>query len=580
MDGETIHGGRWLQAVHTAHHDGALTKGAQAPERDDDVRRVWQVSTWVWDYLLEPANRTSPYRRWFSHDHPAPSELTPEEEEIVSHIAAVTDLWRMRVRCLDVVAVRSSGAERWNTTLAVLRALNDSLPADDFAGPDLEVFDRAVALGSFSKAHREVTTVIESKLVRMTMVHDPVRLRHLSFSRHLRQTLRARSYASQLAAFFATLADASKSPIDLEEAAEWAFLSGERRQGEVLLLELASSLQREAHERIEDDEAGSAAYALELIGDALKAVRRVPGPARRDRGVEGLSDKLQADSRRAALVLVGHSTRRSIPLPDVGEWGEDLRDRLTEASKDEDARALFLTYLPLTNLSEQRVRAAETRRLLPLVTDVRRTTIESGGRVSSVGAELHGAVYDVPAPIWHQMMRQYEERISVAVFRILEPAWQLLSGSRRWTRSHFIELASGSAVVPHGRAVLIGRALSHGFDGDFLTACQLLVPQLENFVRHHLTVNGIRTSRIVDGVDSELSLPALLESAGFVRVFEEDLAFELRALFGGEGGPNLRHSVAHGLMSDDAESSPYPFYVWWLMWRIVSGNRAGLPAPL
>ena len=53
------------------------------------------------------------------------------------------------------------------------------------------------------------------------------------------------------------------------------------------------------------------------------------------------------------------------------------------------------------------------------------------------------------------------------------------------------------------------------------------------------------------------------------KIFGEDLAFEIRALFCDPFGPNLRNELAHGLVEYNKAQSFYSIYAWWLLLRII-----------
>jgi hypothetical protein len=60
-----------------------------------------------------------------------------------------------------------------------------------------------------------------------------------------------------------------------------------------------------------------------------------------------------------------------------------------------------------------------------------------------------------------------------------------------------------------------------------------------------------------------------MELSEATRLFGEDLAFELKALFCDPFGPNLRNAVAHGLLDYDECASACSVYGWWLALRMV-----------
>ena len=97
-------------------------------------------------------------------------------------------------------------------------------------------------------------------------------------------------------------------------------------------------------------------------------------------------------------------------------------------------------------------------------------------------------------------------------------------------------------------------------------------------VRIALQTAGQNTQKIGDdGVQSEKGLGSLASLGATADLLGGDRAFELKALFCEPIGPNLRNTVAHGLLDDDVAGSAYSLYAWWWVLRLVVGgvgNRA------
>ena len=152
----------------------------------------------------------------------------------------------------------------------------------------------------------------------------------------------------------------------------------------------------------------------------------------------------------------------------------------------------------------------------------------------------------------------------------------------------FIAMAQQSPFVPIGREVLFGKALAFGFNGEFATAIHMLTPQIENAVRYHLRAAGVSTTGIdQDGLEAEKSLNALLDLPETTKLFGQNIAFELRALFCEQTGGNLRNEVAHGLLDDVGSTSNYSVYAWWFalklaylsFWNVLAANAQNAPQP-
>jgi len=106
--------------------------------------------------------------------------------------------------------------------------------------------------------------------------------------------------------------------------------------------------------------------------------------------------------------------------------------------------------------------------------------------------------------------------------------------------------------------------------GHFVSALHLLVPQIEDMVRWHLKVRGVKTTTLDSkGIETENALGTLMESYETNQVFGEDMAFEFKALLCDPFGHNLRNELAHGLLDYEACESAYAVYAWWLGLRIM-----------
>jgi hypothetical protein len=100
----------------------------------------------------------------------------------------------------------------------------------------------------------------------------------------------------------------------------------------------------------------------------------------------------------------------------------------------------------------------------------------------------------------------------------------------------------------------------------------LLIPQLENSIRHLLQRAGIVTSFSDQyGIQKEYDLNTLLYG-DFEKVLNgilgEDMVFALKSLLVEATGSNLRNDFAHGLINTDGFASPSPIYLWWLVLRL------------
>ena len=140
----------------------------------------------------------------------------------------------------------------------------------------------------------------------------------------------------------------------------------------------------------------------------------------------------------------------------------------------------------------------------------------------------------------------------------------------RITEPEFLSLTRNCPILPTDQTALWAKALWSGYDLDFSTSTLLLPPLIENLVRSHVkSVGGTTTTLDREGIEQEIGLSSLIEVPQASEVLGDELAFEIRALFCSAFGPNLRNSVAHGLVTDQSVRSVYALYAWWLSLRIV-----------
>ena len=89
-------------------------------------------------------------------------------------------------------------------------------------------------------------------------------------------------------------------------------------------------------------------------------------------------------------------------------------------------------------------------------------------------------------------------------------------------------------------------------------------------IRYHLKKAEEKTTTLDKiGVETENGLNTLMNLALVNDVFGEDLAFEIKSLYCEPSGPNLRNSLAHGLISEDDCYSVAAIYSWWLILKIT-----------
>jgi len=113
------------------------------------------------------------------------------------------------------------------------------------------------------------------------------------------------------------------------------------------------------------------------------------------------------------------------------------------------------------------------------------------------------------------------------------------------------------------------RGIHAGFHGDFLVAAHLLVPQVENSIRHVLAGNGVDVSNLMsDGTQPVKILGPLFGLAETTAIFGESICFELRGLLIEKMGCDFRNHVAHGFVSEADCYGDASVNLWWIVLRL------------
>ncbi len=120
-----------------------------------------------------------------------------------------------------------------------------------------------------------------------------------------------------------------------------------------------------------------------------------------------------------------------------------------------------------------------------------------------------------------------------------------------------------NSLIPEGREPLYAKGLMAGLQGDLVIAAHLLIPQIENSLRHILKQNGSITSKR-ETIQDNFLLHEVLNSPDLKQVLTENIIFSLKGLLVERMGSNLRNEICHGLFDYGRFFTPELAYFWWL----------------
>ena len=151
---------------------------------------------------------------------------------------------------------------------------------------------------------------------------------------------------------------------------------------------------------------------------------------------------------------------------------------------------------------------------------------------------------------------------------LIEPARNQITLEHEISIKALLSLVKDNPFVPPGREYLFAKGLYAGLIGDFFTSTHLLIPQIENSVRHLLWQKGFIPSGYKNGIQNEHDLNKTLYRPEIETIFDEDTLFTLKCLLVEHSGCNLRNRMAHGLIDDHEFQPGVMSYLWWLTLRL------------
>lgn len=164
------------------------------------------------------------------------------------------------------------------------------------------------------------------------------------------------------------------------------------------------------------------------------------------------------------------------------------------------------------------------------------------------------------------MLQQVRGKIEVARAMVMN----------RWPVQdrHLLPIVEHSPFIPVGRHAIYLRGFACMFQGDYLTACHLLFPQLENSLRHVLMLHNQDPSKIEqDLIQGDRTLSTMLDinRDELELIFGEDTVHQIDILFNFRPGPSLRNEQAHGKLPVGAFHHDPAKYACWFTFCLVTG---------
>ena len=306
---------------------------------------------------------------------------------------------------------------------------------------------------------------------------------------------------------------------------------------------------------------GTGMVASGFLMNAIKELQSIPGTKER-------RQELEAKLRVAQATVPDEMSEFSTTV-DLTELVDDAQERIGGKSLGHALAALAcLARSP--DPDELRDRARERISDAPLSTMMSSTRIDDEGKVIARVPGLLEGEDDSNALQYH--IAEYEgfRRGAVAQGQI-EPARNLIQAEHPVDRRNLRPIALWTPFVPADRVDLVTTGLARFIGGDMFSALHILVPQLEHSLRHMLQQTGVDTSKIKVGMTQEnLTLSVMLDKMRepMEKILGPAIVFEIENLFTFDGGPAIRHQLAHGLISSNECYSTDCIYACWFIFHL------------
>lgn len=505
-----------------------------------------------------------------------PADFDADQVALLARIAPLVERDDLRARVADVAWVYGERSD-----VAMLDRAIDAYRAapltDDVwfsVGKDawVRAFELAARRGPDGQSRvEEMSDALKAQAVAGEVTDS---FRTVGFAETLRQHGRvdAAWRAEVCEALFALAAQASSETPRLSRHLEREALAWLSRSDSAATNSATERVARthitEADSRIQTDPEAGALAEGHFLEKAIAVLRTLPRSYRLENGLDELIDRLRIrlhESRESSMEQMMRIQSDPVDLTDAVSYA---RSQVSGHADKFDALAAFAMLAP--PLDEAGTRENAAKMLEGTISHLFGSSTFSSDfrKIASRPGSSGQADEDA---VWAEMVRTVFFHSQLLGKGIIQPAQEVLTTEHRFSRQYMASLCVESPTVPEGHETLWGDGLALGLGGNFGAAVSVLVPQLEKVVRVMLRRHDVYTLFVDEqGVESEKSLNALLDTTETEDVFGAGMVMEMKAMLVVQGGPNLRNDVAHGLLDDNSAWSYSALYMWWFCLRLVT----------
>lgn len=343
--------------------------------------------------------------------------------------------------------------------------------------------------------------------------------------------------------------------------AQWHKYNNDIEKERECLLNSAESYVKEAEFKRTNDGQGSYLVASHFLQRAIEAYRRISDTKGK---VDRIHSKLLDYEKQSIDEMQQYSTKFDV--------SESVKNTISNVSGKNFFDAIFALSLMVQSPKVENLRKEVTKlaNQYPLQHIMGGVAVNHMGKVIGRQASiLSNDPEEVEEATRQNMLRHAEFHWLFTTQAVIEPARHQIILEHNSQLSNFMPVVHNNPFVPENREHIYAQGLLKGLEGDFLSAAHLLIPQIENSMRHILRGKGVITSGIdSNGIQDERSLNDTLYHPEINEVFGHDIVFDLQGILVERFGANLRNRMAHGLMDYTSFFSIHVSYLWALTLRL------------
>jgi len=548
-------------------------------ERSVSKDDCWYLLQQLFDFHFKPSNLTEPFGPMMTDGDKRtmiPDDLSDEQLDYLKETLEGVEDPEYRARVGDALWLRRKDPNA--ARIAVESYLEAGIRMEHPKNwtTSIERYERAVRLARQIEPNGELPKTI--------LEHLEGRVIHYDGSDPLYFTCRAMELLAEFrTGDFTALAAiagrvAKQSCVDgnfrrarsyYEVQAKHLKLTKKNSQAEETRIASARSFVDEAEAR---EANGDYMAAHSFWGDAIRAFRDRPS-------LRAETPELQKRYSIAGKKLLGEMSTISSDEIDLSQYVEESRATMRDLPWV-DAFYELSSFIPLIDPVELRKTTEDGIAKHPLHTTISASIHDASGRKVGVRPSvLTEDKEEYEKAITGLMVQNAEQYRKLIIHAHVAPAVRQIIEDHYVNRKIFSTVLDDSFLIPPERRELFYQAFEAGFQWDFSTALHILIPQVENALRHVLEQQGVTPVNMdsdgveeVWGVERILNHPIMLEKLG------DKFVFELKSLLVERLGPNLRNLFAHGALPPDVFKTETSVYLWWVIICLAAYPTSGMHA--